>query len=561
VLSELSETSYPKDIENSMYEVENTREKRLKQRHPSLSPEEREQVLKTWHPDYKEGTKRQLKVGSNKGDAVPCEVADLIEAYPLVNPKELDLSKIDYDVEVLIIGGGGAGVAAALWANYSGVKSEDILISTKLRFCDSNTMMAQGGIQAADRPEDSPIIHYLDVVGGGHFANKPELVKALVEDAPLIIKWHEELGIIYDKNEDGEMIEIHGGGTSIRRMHTCKDYTGLEIMRVLKDEVLNKQIPVLEFLPTIELLTDDEGGVSGAILWNLETKEYNVVRAKAVVLATGGFGRLHIQSFPTTNHYGATMDGVVMAYRVGAKLRDMDSAQYHPTGVAYPEQIFGLLITEKVRSLGAQLVNKNGEQFVYQLEPRDVVSSAIIKECYGNGKGVTAPTGAIGVWLDIPMIEELRKEGAVRKLLPAMHRQYKRFGIDISQDPVLTFPTLHYQNGGVAINENTEVLDAFDNPIRGFYASGEIGGGVHGKNRLMGNSLLGINVFGRRAGISSANYVKGKGDKPKLSLNHASRYTEMLKEANIPVARKSPMILPEYRGKEVLSRALPIFPI
>lgn len=557
----MSQTPYPKEIEDSMHEVENTRQRRLKQRLPALSLNEREELLKTWHPDYKEGTKRRLKLGPNKGDALPHEVADLIEAYPLVDPKDIDLNKIDYDVGVLIIGGGGAGVAAALWANYSGLESDDILISTKLRFGDSNTMMAQGGIQAADRPEDSPVFHYLDVLGGGHFTNRPELVEALVEDAPLIVKWHEELGIMYDKNNDGEMIEIHGGGTSKRRMHTCKDYTGLEIMRVLKDEAINRKIPMLEFSPTIELLTDDEGGVSGAILWNLETKEYHIARARVVVLATGGFGRLHIQGFPTTNHYGATMDGVVMAYRVGAKLRDLDSAQYHPTGAAYPEQIFGLLITEKVRSVGAQLVNKDGEQFIYQLEPRDVVSSAIIKQCYGDRKGVATPTGAIGAWLDIPLIEELRGKGAVQRLLPAMYRQYKRFGIDISQDPALTFPTLHYQNGGIAINENTEVLDASDKPIHGFFAVGEIGGGVHGKNRLMGNSLLGINVFGRRAGIAAAQQLKRRNDKPKLSLSHVSKYTETLKETGTPLTRKAPMILPEYRGKEALSRALELFPI
>jgi len=557
----LSQIPYPEEIEDSMHEVESTRQRRLKQRQPSLSLNEREELLRTWHPDYKEGTKRKLQLGPNKGDALPHEVADLLEAYPLIDPKEVDLSKIDYDVEVLIIGGGGAGVAAALWANYSGLKSEDILISTKLRFGDSNTMMAQGGIQAADRPEDSPVSHYLDVMGGGHFTNSPELVKTLVEDAPLVIKWHEELGIMYDKNDDGEMIEIHGGGTSKRRMHTCKDYTGLEIMRVLKDEAINKRIPVLEFSPAIELLTDNEGGVSGAILWNLETKQYQIARAKVVVLATGGFGRLHIQGFPTTNHYGATMDGVVMAYRVGAKLRDLDSSQYHPTGVAYPEQIFGLLITEKARSVGAQLVNRDGEQFIYQLEPRDVVSSAIIKQCYGDHKGVATPTGAIGVWLDIPLIEELKGKGAVPRLLPAMYRQYKRFGIDISQVPVLTFPTLHYQNGGTAINENAEILDASGNPIHGFFAAGEIGGGVHGKNRLMGNSLLGINVFGRRAGIAAAKQLKRRKDKPELSLSHVSKYTEALKEANIRMTRKSPMILPEYRGKEVLSRALQIFPV
>ena len=557
----MSQVSYPKEIEKSMREVEDTRSERMKQKLPPLSLSEREALLKTWHPDYKEGTKRPLQLGPNKGDAVPHEVADLIEAYPIVDPEEIDLRKIDYDVGVLVIGSGGAGVAAALWANYSGIKSEEILVSTKLRFGDSNTMMAQGGIQASDRPEDSPVFHYLDVLGGGHFTNRPELVKALVEDAPLIIKWHEELGIMYDKNDYGEMIEIHGGGTSKRRMHTCKDYTGLEIMRVLKDEAINKEIPVTEFSPAIELLTDGKGEVSGAVLWNLETKEYHIVRAKVVVLATGGFGRLHIQGFPTTNHYGATMDGVVMAYRAGAKLRDLDSAQYHPTGVAYPEQIFGLLITEKVRSVGAQLANKDGEQFIYQLEPRDIVSSAIIKQCYGDRKGVSTPTGAMGVWLDIPLIEESRGKGSVPRLLPAMYRQYKRYGIDISKDPVLTFPTLHYQNGGIAINENAEVLDASENPIRGFFATGEIGGGVHGKNRLMGNSLLGINVFGRRAGISAAKLAKRKNGKSTLSLSHVFEYMEALKEANVPSTRKSPMILPEYRGKEVLSRALSLFPV
>lgn len=548
-------------MEDSMHQVENTRERRLKQKLPALSLKEREALLNAWHPDYKEGTKRTLKLGANKGDAFYAEVADMIEAYPLIDPSEIDLGKIDHDVGILVIGGGGAGAATALWAHYNGVKSEDILIATKLRFGDSNTMMAQGGIQAADRAEDSPAIHYLDIMGGGHFTNATELVKALVEDAPSIIKWHEELGVMYDKQEDGEMVQIHGGGTSKKRMHTCKDYTGLEIMRVLKDEVLNKEIPVLEFSPAIELLTDEHGGVSGAVLWNIETKEYAIAKAKAVVLATGGFGRLHLQGFPTTNHYGATMDGVVIAYRAGAKLRDLDSAQYHPTGVGYPEQIFGLLITEKVRSVGAQLVNVDGEQFIYPLEPRDVVSAAIIKECYGQKRGVATPTGVQGVWLDIPMIEDLRGKGAVMQQLPAMYRQYKRFGIDISRKPVLTFPTLHYQNGGVAINENAEALDASDKKMRGFYIAGEIAGGIHGKNRLMGNSLLDINVFGRRAGISAAHYVKGKHEKSKVSLAHTVRYVEALKESDIPEARKAPIILPEYRGKAALSRALQLFPI
>ena len=544
---------YPEYMRESIEKVEETRERRLKETFPIMSLEEREELLKKFHPDYREGTKRPLKIGPNKGDIVPHEVADLLEAHPLVEPNDVDLSHIDFDVDILVIGGGGAGMTAALWANYSGVPAENILIVQKLRLGDSNSKMSQGGVQAADRPEDSPAIHYLDVMGGGHFANKPELVRALVMDGPLIIKWHEELGILYDREPDGSMVEIHGGGTSKKRMHSCKDYTGLEIVRNLMDEVQNRNIPVLEFTAAVELLTDDQNRVAGAVLYNMETQEYYIARAKATLIATGGFGRLHIQGFPTTNHYGATADGVVLAYHVGAKLRDLDSTQFHPTGVAYPEPIVGLLVTEKVRGLGAQVLNKYGEQFVYPREPRDVEAAAIIRECYGRGNGVKTPTGMIGVWLDSPMIDLIHGEGTIAKKLPAMVRQFKRFDIDITKDPILVFPTLHYMNGGVEINDRAETS------VPGLFAAGEVCGGVHGKNRLMGNSILDYSVFGRRAGIFMAEYVK-KAEKPsKLTLNHVLRYEKMLEEAGIKTDRKAPMLLPDYRGKKVLSRLLDIF--
>ncbi|MHA1665293.1 MAG: FAD-binding protein, partial [Candidatus Njordarchaeales archaeon] len=316
---------YPEEFWDSIEKVEATRERRLKEVFKRITPEEKEKLLEKWHPDYRPEGKRALKLGPNKGDYVPNEVADILEAYPLIDPNDIDLEDIDYNVDVLIIGGGGSGAAAALWTNYSGIKAENILIATKLRFGDANTKMAQGGIQAADRPQDSPPIHFIDVIGGGHYANKPELVRILVKEAPLIIKWHEELGVMYDKDEHGNFIEIHGGGTSRKRMHAAKDYTGLEIMRVLMDEVLNREIRVIEFSPAVELIMDTNGQVAGAVLYNLETNQYYVVRAKATVLTTGGFGRLHIQEFPTTNHYGATADGLVMGYRVGTHLRDMDS--------------------------------------------------------------------------------------------------------------------------------------------------------------------------------------------------------------------------------------------
>ena len=547
---------YPKEMEKSIRKVEATREERLHKLPERMSEKERQEVLQKWHPDYKPEAKRKLKIGVSKGSIVPHEVADLIEAYPLIKPEEIDLSQVDYDVDVLIIGGGGAGTAAALFAYYNGIKPENILIATKLRHGDANTMMAQGGIQAADKENDSPIIHYLDVIGGGHFANKPELVAKLVMDAPSIIKWHEELGIMYDKKEDGEMITIHGGGTSRKRMHSAKDYTGMEIMRVLRDEARNIGIPVLEFSPAIELLQDDDGKVAGALLYNLETEQYYVAKAKATILATGGFGRLHIQGFPTTNHYGATFDGAVMAYRLGARLRDMDSVQYHPTGVAYPEQIVGLLVTEKVRSLGAQPVNADGEQFVHPLEARDVEAAALIRECYGRKKGVVTPTGMQGIWLDSPMIDIIHGEGTIEKRLGAMFRMFNRFGIDMREEPILVFPTLHYQNGGIEIDAEARVLGK-NNVIQGLFAAGEVEGGVHGKNRLMGNSLLDTQVFGKIAGINSAKYAK-KARIGKLSLKHVKRYIEELRKAKIKEERKAPIIFPDYRGEQVLSRAIDI---
>jgi len=326
----------------------------------------------------------------------------------------------------------------------------------------------------------------------------------------------------------------------------------MEELRVLRDEFRSREIPVLEFYPAVELLTDRAGRVAGAILWNMETGQYKVVRAKATILATGGFGRLHIRGFPTTNHYGATADGIVLAYRAGAKLRDLDTVQYHPTGAAYPQQIIGLLITEKLRGMGAQVLNKRGEAFVYPLEPRDIEASAIIRECYERENCIVTPTGMRAVWLDSPLIEEVSGKGSIERELPAMVRMYKRFGIDMRKDPILVFPTLHYQNGGVETDPKGQTN------IEGLFIAGEISGGVHGKNRLIGNSTLDCLVFGRRSGTCAAGYVK-EGVKPrKLTLKHVEGYVELLKEAKIPPERKAPMLLPDYRGKAVLARMIDV---
>lgn len=546
---------YTESMRKSIELVEKTRDERLKhvmaESYRFLTLEERQELLQKYHPDYKAEGKRPLKIGPNKGDSVSHEVADILEAHPAVKTEDVDLSRVDYDVDILIIGSGGAGLAAALWAYYSGASPESILIATKLRLGDANSKMSQFGIQAADRPEDTPMTHYLDILGAGGFVNDREMVRTMVMEAPMIIKWHEELGVMFDREPDGSMVEKIGGALCRKRLHFCKDYTGLEIMRNLMDEAQNIGIPILEFSPAIELTIDDNGQVAGAVLWNMETSEYHIVRAKSTILTTGGFGRLHIQGFATTNHYGATADGVVLAYRVGAKLRDMDSVQYHPTGAAYPEAIVGLLCTEKLRGMGAQPVNKNGELFVNPLEPRDVEASTIIRECYERNNGVITPTEMRGVWLDTPMIEAINGEGAIEKNFPAMFRQFNRQEIDMRMDPILVFPTLHYQNGGIIINLKTETT------VPGLFAAGEVTGGLHGRNRLAGNSWMELQVFGRRAGICAAERAK-KAKIGKLTLDHVTRYEKMLREVGIETDRKAPIILPDYRGEKVLLRTLEI---
>ena len=542
---------YPDYMMKSIKLVEEKREKNMSRPVKPMSMEDREKILSKYHPDYMEGTKRELRVGIDKGKLLYNGIVDLLEAKPVLDPRDVDLSKIDYDIDLLIIGGGGAGTVAALFAYESGVPKDKILIITKLRHGDANSMMAQGGIQAADRPGDSPALHYLDIYGGGHFTNKTGLARALALDAPGIISWHEELGTMYDRQEDGEFQELSGGGTCRNRMHSAKDYTGMELLRNIRDKARNLEIPALEFCPVAELLMDDKGQVAGGIAFNLETFEYYVIRAKATILATGGSGRLHLSNYPTTNHYGATGDGLIMAYHVDANLLDLDTIQIHPTGDAYPEPLVGILSTEKIRGLGAIPLNKNGDPFVFPLEPRDVESAMFIQECK-QGRGIVTSTGMPGVWLDSPMIEIIHGEGTIETKLAGEVRKFKRFGIDMTKHPILVYPTLHYQNGGVEINEKTETR------VPGLFAAGEVTGGVHGKNRLMGNSLLDYNVFGRRAGIYSAKYVK-KAKIGKLTLSHLDKYNKMLERANIKPTKTAPIILPEYRGEMAISRSLDIF--
>jgi succinate dehydrogenase / fumarate reductase flavoprotein subunit len=329
------------------------------------------------------------------------------------------------------------------------------------------------------------------VIGGGGFNNAPDLVEALVSDAPGVVAWLESLGVMFDKDPDGTMRTIHGGGTSRKRMHTARDYTGAEIMRTLRDEVrsfvngLEAPIHVWEFRPVVELLLDENGQVAGAVLKDLDNGHWMLVQARSVVIATGGSGRLHYQGFPTTNHYGATGDGLVLAYRAGARLAFIDTMQYHPTGAAYPEQILGQLVTEKVRGLGAQLCNVGGDQFVYPLETRDVEAAAIIQECSVRGRGIVTPTGQ-PVWLGA-MIDLLKGTGTIARSA-GDGKARRRFesttcGYLICHAALPKRRGSHHPDGAAM--------------CRFVYRRG--GRRIHGRNRLMGNSLLDICVFGRRA--------------------------------------------------------------
>jgi succinate dehydrogenase / fumarate reductase flavoprotein subunit/L-aspartate oxidase len=245
---------------------------------------------------------------------------------------------------------------------------------------------------------------------------------------------------------------------------------------------------------------------------------------------------MHLNNFPTSNHFGATGDGLVLAYRLGAKLRDLDSFQYHPTGLAHPHHLAGTLITEGVRSAGTYLLNGKGERFVDELKPRDIVAAAILKEC-AEGRGVQTADGGQGVWLDTPGLE-LRNPGILKQRFPKLLHLGKKAGIDPHTSPLLIYPTLHYQNGGVAINEHGETT------VPGLYCVGEASGGIHGKNRIMGNALLEIISFGRRAGAHAAERRHSKGHK-RTSIDHLSRLRRELTISDMPMEKKSPMLFPD----------------
>ena len=496
-----------------------------------------EALLKGFHPDHGPNARVALAVGANRGAPCQPDLARHLQANALIDDVDLAGAQL-MTTDVLIIGGGGGGCAAALTAAKQGVR---VILATKLRLGDSNTVMAEGGIQAAIGEDDSPQLHFEDTLRAGHFCSEPELVAQMVMDGPDVIRWLIRLGMMFDLEEDrpmgGNLTRKKPGGASAARILSYRDYTGLEMMRVLREAVdLEPGIAVWNRCPAVELLSDERGRCAGAVIYNLEWRTFVLVRARAVILATGGAGRLHLNAFPTSNHYGATADGLVLAYRLGARLRELDSFQYHPTGIAYPPHLAGGLISEAARSAGAKLINGDGERFVDELKPRDVVASAILREC-AQGRGISRD-GQIGVFLDTPTLE-MQDPGILAKRLVTVSHLARKCGLDAAQEPFLVYPTLHYQNGGVTIDRHGSTS------VPGLYCVGEVTGGIHGRNRLMGNALLDILSMGRRAGAHAAE--SGRGIlASRAGIGHVHAWQRELMLAGLPLHVKAPLLFPGY---------------
>lgn len=491
------------------------------------------ELLKKYHPDYVKGTMVPLTIGPNAGEMCHKQLAGILQADAVIEEADLAGAPV-YETDVLVIGGGGAGCAAALTAVNEGAR---VILATKLRLGDSNTVMAEGGIQASIGKDDTPQMHFDDTIKGGHFKADPKLVKSLVMDAPDTIRWLIRQGMQFDEDRFGDLRLRRAGGTSADRIVYYRDYTGLEMMKALREGVLNSGVDVWEYNPVVELLSNESGHCAGAVVLSLNKQTYTIIKAQAVIMATGGIGRVHLNQFPTSNHIGATADGLVLAYRLGAKLRDIDSFQYHPTGMAYPSHMSGSLITEGIRSAGARLLNGKGERFIDELKARDCVTSAILRECK-EGRGIICDDGVQGIWLDTPYLEK-KNPGILEKRFPKVLQTGKMCNLDPKTEPLMVYPTLHYQNGGAVIDENGQTT------VPGLYCVGEVSGGIHGRNRIMGNALLEIICFGRRAGNSAAAISHGRGHK-KVTIEHLSKLRRELTHAGISMEMKSPVLFPDY---------------
>jgi L-aspartate oxidase len=385
--------------------------------------------------------------------------------------------------DVLVIGSGASGLAAAVSAKHAGAR---VALATKGSLQSCNSAKAQGGIQAAFGEDDSPEQHAEDVWKSSHETADMALVKVLTSEAPDVIHWLEENGVEFTRQNGGYRLARCGGATR-ERLLQVGDRTGHAITSSLRDALESAGAQTFAKSPLTELAPTRSG-------WLARCGEQEI-EAPSVVLSAGGrcYREAEERGELSTNHPGATGEVTRIALDLGAEARDLDALQYHPNGGAWPQNMQGYSIPETTRAYGAVLLNADHEEFTDSLGPRDAVSQAIFDEVE-KGKGVETPDGRPAVWLDTTRISEADAEIS----LPYMLRRYRAADIDPLKEPILTYPVLHYQNGGLVIDEHGETT------VEGLFACGEIAGGTHGRNRMMGNSLLECCVFGRRAGRAAA---------------------------------------------------------
>ena len=421
--------------------------------------------------------------------------------------------------DVLVIGAGGAGLRAAIAAAEAGLS---VGLVCKSLLGKAHTIMAEGGIAAAlanVEPKDNSWVHFADTMRGGRMINDYRMVEIFAREAPERVYELERWGGLFDRTPDGRILQRPFGAHTYPRACHVGDRTGLELIRTLQDKAVHSRIEVYMEVTLTRLLKDAER-IAGAFGYRREDGRFVLFRAKAVVLATGGWGKVYKI---TSNSWECTGDGCAMAYQAGAELMDMEMVQFHPTGMVWPPGVRGILVTEAVRGEGGVLRNSQGERFMERYDPkkmelssRDVVSRSIYKEVQ-VGRG--SPHG--GVFLDITHWEP----EFIKRKLPSMYEQFLMLAnIDITKSPMEVAPTIHYVMGGVRVEAGTGATT-----VSGLFAAGEVAAGLHGANRLGGNSLSDLLVFGKRAGEHAAAYVRGLRVAPGMDERQAEEERTLLR--------------------------------